>query len=64
MNDLENFKQLYKSVGIKLTEKKLSDTIYLHLESGEHKKLIGYTFFYSNIYFDLNGKFINQSFAE
>lgn len=64
MTDLQRFIDLYKSVGIDLKPEKIRDQYVIHLESGSNEKLEGYTFFYSNIYFDKNGKFLSQGFYE
>lgn len=71
-NDLEKFIQLYKSVGIDLSQKKNSEgNIYLTLGYNEDdpmentsNKFGGYSGFYSIIIFDENGKFIKQEFFE
>lgn len=63
--DLEKFIELYKGFGIELEAKENEDgDFYLLLEQGDHHKLVGYNFFYSGVYFDKNGKFLQQSFLE
>lgn len=70
--DLEKFKELYKSIGIELivnidNEKqqqfvRLSEGAYTDAEAT--KGFAGYMGFFSEILFDMNGKFIEQGFWE
>jgi len=70
--DLEKFIELYKSFGIDLKAHKIDDHQEIIMGSSEYyPKLIsssdkfdGYFGFYSDVYFDLNGKFIKQGFYE
>ena len=66
MTDLERFKELYASVGIPLQEQLSykSDRWELLLEAKTHDKLMGYSGFYTQIDFTLNGQFIEQSVWE
>ena len=72
MTDLERFKELYSSLGIELiVNNDLSDnkqTIILsqgqYADQSMTKGFIGYSGFYSQIDFDLDGKFLEQGFWE
>lgn len=71
MTDLEKFLLLYNELGIILVaqvneHRQKDDDWYqcLHLQEEDNDKFIGYIGFYSDIYFDKNGKFINQGFWE
>jgi hypothetical protein len=65
MSDLEKFIELYKSVGIELTPDKEDDGLSLNLMEGEHKELVGgYMGFFTEICFDLDGKFVSQGVWE
>ena len=69
---LPKFKELYKSIGIELivnvdNEKQqqfvtLSEGSYTYAEAT--KGFVGYMGFFSEITFDMNGKFIEQGFWE
>lgn len=63
--DLERFIELYKDFGvvleIKHTEKGHTRILINHDPFG---KITGYPGFYSNVYFDKDGKFIEQGFYE
>ena len=64
--DIAKFVNLYKGLGIPLTPRPRVDedcTGYsLKLKEGEHFK--GYSWFYSVLRFDRDGKFISQGFWE
>jgi len=64
--DLEKFLALYESFGIKLKviKYKKGDGFCIILEKGIDPKMDGYTGFYSNVFFDDEGKFIEQGFWE
>ncbi|WP_416440472.1 hypothetical protein ACH3O9_11330 [Leeuwenhoekiella sp. A16] len=65
MNDLEKFIALYKSFGISLEVEKNDKGCFVSLEvDDDNPKLTGYHGFYSKVYFDINGKFEAQCFAE
>lgn len=63
-SDLKRFIDLYKSFGIELSPQSgQSGEKFIRLQSGEHK-FDGYFCFYSEVYFDRNGKFMRQGFWE
>lgn len=64
--DLEKFIELYKSIGIELATKDYDKkgSVFCTIEAGDNDKLKGYPGFYTNIVFDVNGKFIEQGFYE
>lgn len=73
MTDLEKFKELYKSIGIELIEQKKPDENQQFLLLSEDRfhgtqprnySFKGYSGFFSEIIFDMNGKFIEQGFWE
>ena len=74
MTDLEKFVQLYKDLCIdcKINTIKEEQVIYLNGGSGsstgyndtDSEKFDGYVGFYSDVRFDLSGKFIMQGFWE
>jgi len=70
-SDLEKFIDLYKSVGIELEVKKSEPpdegVQMITIEVNEYnmsKSITGYNGFYTNIYFDESGKFIQQGIWE
>lgn len=78
MTDLDRFLELYKSFGVEciVTDIVLKDEhlkvivlgggeyAYEKAECTKSSKFVGYSGFYSNIEFDINGKFIRQGFWE
>jgi len=64
MTDLQRFIELYKAIGIELEVQsdKFGNDIYI-LEC-DHEKITGHVGFYTNIKFDVDGKFIEQGFWE
>jgi hypothetical protein len=74
MSDLEKFVQLYKDFGIEcqVNVKDNKQIIYLNGGSGygtgykdtDSDKFHGYAGFYSDVEFDMSGKFIMQGFWE
>lgn len=72
MSDLENFVNLYKSFGIDcIINKKENEQVIILSGSGNtdmketsSSKFDGYGGFYSDVKFDLDGKFISQGFWE
>jgi hypothetical protein len=70
MTDLERFKELYRSFGIILTERLMTDSrfadpiVVITMEAHEHPKFKGYGGFGSDVTFDLEGNFIEQGFWE
>jgi len=65
MTDLDKFKELYESVGIKLTEATYPNgTSTLTLGVDRNKKFGGDINVYSDIEFDQDGKFICQNFFD
>ena len=68
MTDLEKFVELYRSVGIELTPEPSNELgdgrKMLVLTAKETPKVTGYTSFYTEIYFDEHGKFVEQSVWE
>lgn len=72
MTDLQNFIELYKSIGIELTviqEEEfqiilIGESCWEHDNLSSSKKFKGYSGFFSKIEFDKNGNFISQGFWE
>lgn len=64
MTDINKFIELYKSVGIDLIIERYPCGLYLIFGQGDHEKLTGFYGFSTAIKFDLDGKFIEQSFGE
>lgn len=71
MTDLEKFIQLYKDFGITIVPINNDEPIKgskwqtkITLMEDENPKLVGYFGFHSDIYFDKDGKFIEQGFWE
>ena len=72
MTDLEKFVALYRDFGIECVvipgdttqSIRLSESDYLTDSPTTSEKFDGYAGFYTEIVFDLNGKFINQGFWE
>jgi len=68
VTDLEKFIALYKELGIEIFPEPNIHNEYgaqvLHLESHSNDLFIGYPYFCSDIYFDEDGKFIQQGFWE
>lgn len=64
VTDLEKFKELYASLGINLQGEIYGGKYVLMLKSGDHVLFDGYCEFFSDIEFDMNGKFIKQGFWE
>jgi len=71
MTDLEKFIEIYKSFGINciVGEKDMQKVIEFHGSTGWVEptwsdKFEGYSGFYSQIIFSLDGKFIKQTFYE
>lgn len=66
-SDYQKFIELYKSFGIELKSEPSLDGDGAHmvkLKEGSHPKLIGFNNFFSRVWFDHNGKFIEQGFWE
>jgi hypothetical protein len=64
MTNLESFISLYKQFGIELKISQTETGTEIILREGDNEKFSGYFDFFSTIKFDINGKFINQSFWE
>lgn len=64
MTDRDKFVELYKSVGIDLEIHETHSGSFLELQEGDHKSFTGYSGFGSQIMFDKDGKFVEQSFWE
>ncbi len=70
MTDLEKFIDTYKQFGIELKVKEYDDCFTVYLNGGDMKyettseKFDGYCGFFSDVDFDLNGKFLRQGFYE
>ena len=65
MSDYERFVDLYKSIGIDIKQSKSDDKqdLYLTLTAYEGD-VDGYNCFYTEISFDVNGKFVKQGIWE
>ncbi|MBO2546108.1 hypothetical protein J0871_16955 [Salegentibacter sp. BDJ18] len=64
-SDFDKFLELYRSVGVEPEVEELKDYKFIRLEPGsDESKVIGYSFFYTKIVFDKEGKFLNQVIAE
>jgi len=69
MTDLERVIDTYNHLGIELSPEVRDTNIFITLggqeeHSNKSPKFCGYLFFYSYMKFDLDGKFICQSFLE
>lgn len=64
MNDQEKFIALYKDFGITLEVINNDQGSFIKLDEDVDEKFSGYTFFYSMVHFDEDGRFMGQSFAE
>ena len=64
MTDIKKFIKLYKEFGIILKTEKVNSVFVVNLSSNISTKFNGYIGFGSEIVFDLNGKFLGQSFYE
>jgi len=64
MTDLEKFVELYKSFGIELEVKTEGTHYTIMMEANDDPKLEGYSTFYSDVTFDIDGKFLYQGFWE
>lgn len=64
--DLEKFVELYKSFGIdlKVEEFPCEAGYVITLTEGENRFFGGYARFFSEVFFDSNGKFESQAFWE
>lgn len=63
MTDLEKFKELYRSLGIELVEKEDLGELVLELSLEQSPKLTSHEGNHGYIHFDLEGKFLSQSFV-
>ena len=61
--DFENFLALYRNVGVEPTVGKDIDGFSITLDDS-HTKIVAYVGFSTVLYFDTNGKFVEQSITE
>lgn len=62
MSDLEKFEQLYESFGVKLTKEIRAKHIEVNIDEAINPKINHTWAGFSLVKFDLNGKFISQTF--
>jgi len=67
MSDLEKFKELYTSFGVKFNESKDEAGTVIAFggyETHVNNKIDGYSGFFTEVEFDPDGKFLKQGFWE